>query len=570
MIAGIPRSSSRIKVFAILASFLFAPALCLEHGAEEETQGCPFLASLSLPATREELSGGDLVQTLLGYENKHRDLRRYDHYKSGSAYQYKNYRNKKSDVYSSLADIWLCLACALGWTVWLVSTMRSQSNVDAGMMGMGSIMFEEKESREVIGNVLQVSLGEDPDGTGIPVYHTLVDYVVENEDDPDEDPLQIRKCFTTRHLLQEGFANVKVLVLLEDATTSILMEDFVQDRWTRSMQKLEPPDMIYTTMVYLMAAILIITSLIGGLHAYFLLDPEHMMWGKVSLAVGTLLLYPVALLIFLILDAGYRWAAPLIQRPGVIIHGAKNIWDRKCGATLNPLEVMGGNSFEASTPSPAEEKAAARRKRRTESNLSAVMEMSSVTSNSIDSRQRKHKERQEQKKYTRSPMYPNAGCGFGNFNVMLPRGRSENEADNTEKKAYDLAVDSVSSMSSGGTGLNGIARKKEKAPEGDLQMPMPDMDESSYTNIGNHQSTPLRIRPRGLSEEVAATSSGGGEYKPPAPIVAARLGGAVISLNDVPTPLVSNVLGSEGKPIKIETPHRPPPPSVRQTSQDSS
>ena len=57
-----------------------------------------------------------------------------------------------------------------------------------------------------MGHVLQVTLGEDNLGTGIPVYHAVVDYVVEG--DVDGEPLQIRKVFSTKKLLEEGKENL--------------------------------------------------------------------------------------------------------------------------------------------------------------------------------------------------------------------------------------------------------------------------------------------------------------------------------------------------------------------------
>ena len=149
--------------------------------------------------------------------------------------------SSKDSSYAAVSDVWLCLACALGWSVWLVSTWYQQPD---------PLVFDGSESTTVMGHVLQVTLGEASDGTGIPVYHALVDYVVERkalleegeEEDVTtvEDPLQVRKCFATRKLLEEGFANVQVLVLKEDPTTSILYEDYLLDKrdWERQIQEL--------------------------------------------------------------------------------------------------------------------------------------------------------------------------------------------------------------------------------------------------------------------------------------------------------------------------------------------
>ena len=536
------RSSTRAQLFATMVALLLVPTASVVDREDFSSSfvSCPFLAALGATTLdRDEAAlSGDLWQMVVGMDDKHRTLqkRRYDHYKSGSAYHYKNYRNKNEVVYSSLMDIWLCLACAVGWTVWLVSVTQSSTTSS----GVGSTLFEEQESKEVIGNVLQVTLGEDPDGTGIPVYHTLVDYVVENHEDPEQAPLQVRKCFTTGILFEEGFANVKVMVLLEDPTTSILKDDFIKDRNARNQEQLEPPDMIYSTLVYLIAAILILTSLFGGLHAYFRLDPQQKLWGGVSFGLGTLLVYPVALLLCLILKAGYRWITPLIERPGVIIYGAKNCWDHKCGADFDPMVLM-GNSFDTSSsfgPSMNEPvvgvkpRLSSRRskKRRGKSSLPDVMEMSTVaSSNSLESaKEPKLKQQHDAPVNKFHSLYPNAGCGFGNFNVLLPTGRAENGKGlfDRDKEAYDLAVDSVSSISSAETGLNGITRRKNNKKSNESSpppAPMPMMDESEYDLNYQQQSVeeePLsdlqRMRLRSIDQQGSPVVAG---YLPPAPLL---------------------------------------------------
>ena len=307
--------------------------------------------------------------------------------------------------------------------------------------------------------------------------------------------------------------------------------------------------MIYSMLVYLIAAILILTSLFGGLHAYFRLDPQQKLWGGISFAVGTLLVYPLALLLCLTLKAGYRWITPLIERPGVIIYGAKNCWDHRCGAEFDPMVLMGNsfdttNSFGPSMNAPVvgvKSRLSSRRskKRRGKSSLPDVMEMSTVaSSNSLESandpKQQPLHETPVKKFHS---LYPNAGCGFGNFNVLLPTGRAEKGKGlfDRDKEAYDLAVDSVSSISSAETGLNGIARRKNKKSNESSPppVPMPMMDESEYDL--NHQpctedepsllSNLHRLRLRSIDQQ---PSSG---YLPPAPLIP-------------PAPLVSSIAPS--------------------------
>lgn len=494
---------------------------------------CPFLKAIG--KSSQDVTG-DLWDFIAGVQQEalgttaDRDLKRYHHYKSGSGYQYEHNRNKRAHVYTSLADIWLCLACAVGWTVWLVSATRAQTTVEPSV-------FESQESRKIIGNVLQVTLGEDPDGTGIPVYHTLVDYVVESND-VDEEPLQVRKCFATGKLLEEGFANVEVLVLVEDPTTSILLEDFLLEMHERAQRQLQKPDVVYTILVYVIAAVLITTSLVGGIHAYFKLDPEQDFWGKVSLGVGTVLLYPVAVLCYYIIKLAYRWATLLIQRPGVIVHGAQRYWSKKCGATLNPLEVMGtldGDNYVASlSPASSQRHLSPKFTRRTTS-LSSVLELSQVTTNSNESG-----EGNKKLSVPRSPRYPNAGCGLGNFNVLIrtPKG-NKNDGNGS---GLDLTTRSISSVSSGGTGApkstdthSQSTRRmstRDRNSNASLQIPDP---EDPASQDSTDQSTGLAIRP----SSVGPTAFG--KYVPPqmSHVAKSMLSPGIQST--APTPLASNL-----------------------------
>ena len=544
-------------------------AILLAAPASSSAQ-CPFLAA-TLGKSSDEWDGRNDLWTLfvgeqtnhpifanapLAFSDRqttHRDLRRYDHYKSGSAYKYQRNRYKHANVYSSLSDIWLCLACAVGWCVWLVSATRSHSRTE-------SSVFESQQSKIIYGNVLQVTLGEDSDGTGIPVYHTLVDYVVESEE-PDEEPLQVRKCFSTRKLLEEGFANVQVLVLLDDPTTSVLFDDFFQDKNERTQQQMEPPDMIYAIIVYLIACILIVTSLVGGVHAYIKLDPEQALWGKISLGVGIVLLYPVALLLYHMLSWGYRWTAPLVSRPGVIIHGAQRYWLKKCGATLNPLEVMGtfdggdnvvaasrNNNSPPTTFHRTKHTTPHKYKRRTETTLSSVLEMSHVTSSEDDI------SGDSGIQVVKKPRYPNAGCGFGNFNVLMPvpipqtktkaktaaaagegmanhqnlAAANDNDDDDDDDKAgYHLSTVSMSSVSSGGTGMTRTISNRPKtttSPDDPQSLQLPCMDESDY-NI-TPTLPPLGVRsPRSDGNNHNEGGGGYGGYLPPTMLVHKPSGG---------------------------------------------
>ena len=67
---------------------------------------------------------------------------------------------KTEQAEASLADVWLCYAFALGWSMWFLSSFL---NTDL-------MRFAESESVLVHGNVREVSIEDDSLGTGIPTY----------------------------------------------------------------------------------------------------------------------------------------------------------------------------------------------------------------------------------------------------------------------------------------------------------------------------------------------------------------------------------------------------------------
>jgi hypothetical protein len=45
---------------------------------------------------------------------------------------------------TNLSDVWLCLACALGWSVWLISTQQPNQQ----------LLFEQQDCEKVMGHVV--------------------------------------------------------------------------------------------------------------------------------------------------------------------------------------------------------------------------------------------------------------------------------------------------------------------------------------------------------------------------------------------------------------------------------
>lgn len=282
---------------------------------------------------------------------------------------------------TTLMDVWLCLSCALGWSCWFVSSLRPPDR----------LVFEYRDSKKVWGNVLQLTLGEDHLGTGIPVYHAVIDYVVEN--DVDGEPLQIRKIFSTKKLLEEGFANVEVLVLSDEPTAAILMVDFIERK--KESDKQETPSLTFLVLTYLVAAVLIGTSIVGSV--LVILRMEKPIFGWISLGLAVALLYPASVFLNHIITY-ICGLASLNERPGEIIHGERMYCSSKrCHGNMDPFDVFGDD----------------------EDTSIKMLEMSGLQVPSID---HPAMDRARGPRTSRSS-FPNAGCGFGAFNVHLPKGR---------------------------------------------------------------------------------------------------------------------------------------------------
>jgi hypothetical protein len=243
-------------------------------------------------------------------------------YNTDKSHSNSNHSNQKT-VYAKLSDVWLCLACALGWSVWLVSTHNEHSELEPF----------QRDSKRVTGHVLQVTIGEDSDGTGIPVYQALIDYVVADT----ELPIQVRKCFQTQCLLEKGFANVELLVLANDPTMAVLLADYLI---AVKEKEQEETSVWYNVGMFSVGALLIGTSIVGAICTVVRLPPDVMFYGWISVGFGVSLLVPTA---FTIYQAVTLCMSMVGDRPGTIIHGARyNCTSiRQCGAMdMDPFNTF--------------------------------------------------------------------------------------------------------------------------------------------------------------------------------------------------------------------------------------
>lgn len=231
----------------------------------------------------------------------------------------------------TLADVWLCLACSLGWTVWMVAAhIRPQVEQYA------------TDATVVYGNVLQSSviIGDG----AIPIHRAVIDYVLH-----DVQETQVRKEFTTDEMLQEGFANVEILVLPTDPTSGVLKKDweveyqeFLQHNATRMRARM---------LSLVLGAILVTISLAGAAMTVRQLPIETITWGWVSIVVGVALLWPVAILLYANGNVLSNLATLSRQEKGVVIRGEQP----PLAFSLNPcvsMDISDGISITAPPPSP--------------------------------------------------------------------------------------------------------------------------------------------------------------------------------------------------------------------------
>lgn len=187
------------------------------------------------------------------------------------------------------------------------------------------------------GHVLQVKRNDnDSMGMQIPTYTAVIDYIVEREKNEN---IQIRKHFETQQALEQGFANVELLVIPEEPTHSILKEDFEmqleqeklvqqlhQEREKRkqtssfddsAMDEDDGPlgDLLdggycnkkCKRMTVVFAAILTLVSLMGTFYVVCLMPQQNRWTGWLSFGFGLIILVPVSLLIRKCLKKARRW-----------------------------------------------------------------------------------------------------------------------------------------------------------------------------------------------------------------------------------------------------------------------
>ena len=227
---------------------------------------------------------------------------------------------------SSISDVWLCMGIAFGWTIF---TIRPLFQI--------SMSHYAKDAILVQGHVLESKVDMSGwDTPGIPAYHAIIDYIYEH----DGNTFQVRKSFTTEKLLEEGFANVWLLVLPFEPTSGIL-----QDDWEARYKREQEEAATYTRMFCVTLALgglFIALSIVGAIHAVRKLPEEAKQTGWISLTLALVLLGPATLVIFK-MSKRCVFATQQSVQEGKIIRGADFVHSLKsvdCDA--DPCATLSG------------------------------------------------------------------------------------------------------------------------------------------------------------------------------------------------------------------------------------
>jgi len=220
-------------------------------------------------------------------------------------------------------------------------------------------------------------------GTGIPTYHALIDYIITVRREAEQARIQVRKSFQTQHLLQQGFANVELLVLPEEPTSSVLKEDWQREVAAQEQAEediisiggfgdfgdfgvgdmgvvvgggatdgcgtvastlkdgrktnLSRVDVIAKRTSLFLSGGLVTASLIGAVQAVHRIQSERLQFfGWVSVVLGSVLLWPLAMFSLRIVSTCQRLGQFPTEKSGIILKCDTNA---QVGATINEEEV---------------------------------------------------------------------------------------------------------------------------------------------------------------------------------------------------------------------------------------
>lgn len=194
---------------------------------------------------------------------------------------------RKKHGESNLLDVWLCISVAFAWTVVMVSSLVPND-----------LERYSKDAFVILGHVLGVEAnvykyGYDADN--IPSNIVTVDYMMECSE--SQSKIQVRKTFRTDMNLQQGFANVELLVIPEDPMSGLLKQQWEKEYADyRAMQQGTPGESLFSSLPFMfwMGTVVVFLCIVGVAVKVHLLPYALQDWGWISMVVGVTLLWPAA------------------------------------------------------------------------------------------------------------------------------------------------------------------------------------------------------------------------------------------------------------------------------------
>lgn len=189
-------------------------------------------------------------------------------------------------------------------------------------------------------------------------FSALIDYIITVRREAEQARIQVRKSFQTQHLLQQGFANVELLVLPEEPTSSVLKEDWQREVATQNALEediisighsegassgvagdyfMTRVDILAKRFSLILSGTLVTASLIGAVQQVHRLETERLQFfGWVSVCVGSVLLWPLAMFSLRFVALCQRLGQIPTEKSGIILRCDTNA---QAGATPNTDDV---------------------------------------------------------------------------------------------------------------------------------------------------------------------------------------------------------------------------------------
>ncbi|GKY98931.1 hypothetical protein MPSEU_000848900 [Mayamaea pseudoterrestris] len=291
----------------------------------------------------------------------------YDADAGGRSYRYNNQRHNYANYYTHISDVFACLAMALGWAVWMLSSVVKSA--ESELRGK-----YQTESMIVLGHIRQVSIRDSE--LGIPVYSAVIDYMVpvmspimDTVDSLDNAQiwaaaincpslisectnqyysnslakphrLHIRKQFESQLPLEEGFSNVELLVLPQEPTYSVIRDDYEKELQEEEQQQqfLDEEYCLWKAskcrkLSMALSGSLVLGSIAGAIHVVEHLEPMHQGYGWMVVCFGIPLLLPGAIFINWCLQAFQDALDFGSEKQGIIIDDktAQGPYSPSCG-----------------------------------------------------------------------------------------------------------------------------------------------------------------------------------------------------------------------------------------------